>query len=306
VNATLLLVDDDPNIIRLLHEALRGLGQFFFATDGTAGLSVARERQPDIVLLDGEMPGMDGFELCAALKANPKTADAAIIFVTAHNSIEHETRALDLGAADFVHKPISPPVVRARVRNHLALKTTADDLRRLSNTDPLTGLPNRRTFETALDSEWRRGWRTSRPLAVAMVDIDFFKNYNDFYGHLAGDVCLQAVSGVLREAVRRAGELVARYGGEEFIVLLPDTDIRGAAKFGELQSAKLRVLEIRHAKSSVCDFVTASIGVASIVPGQDTAREALIDAADKALYRAKASGRNRMVADATLMDTLGQ
>ena len=304
MNAILLLVDDDPNIVRLLHEALRGLGQCFFATDGAAGLCVARERQPDIVLLDGEMPGMDGFELCAALKANAQTADAAIIFVTAHNSIEHETRALDLGAADFVHKPISPPVVRARVRNHLALKATTDDLRRLSNTDPLTGLPNRRTFETALDSEWRRGWRTNRPLAMAIVDIDFFKNYNDFYGHPAGDACLQAVSGVLREAVRRAGELVARYGGEEFVVLLPETDIRGAAKFGELLSAKLRVLQIRHAKSSVCDFVTASIGVASIVPGQDTCQRTLLDAADKALYRAKESGRNRMVADATLRSNL--
>ena len=290
----LLIVDDDLGTIRLLNEALRGAGDLFFATRGPDAIRIAQDKKPDVILLDAEMPGMDGYEVCAALKANPATADATIIFVTAHTDIEHETRALDLGAMDFINKPISPPVVRARVRNHIAMKTMADALRQLATTDGLTGLPNRRMFESALDQEWRRARRGGKPLALLMVDVDHFKNYNDSYGHPAGDACLRIVAQTLRICARRPSDVVARYGGEEFVILLPDTDLRGGIQLGERLCAALREMDIRHETSPVSTVVTASVGVAAATPSADAEADDLVKAADEALYQAKAGGRNRV------------
>jgi len=291
----LLIVDDDVLSIRVLGEVVKGMGELFFSTNGPNALRLAAETQPDIVLLDAEMPEMDGFEVCRRLKANPLTADASIIFVTAHTNIGHEMAALEAGAIDFIHKPISPPVVQARVRNHLLLKFQSDKLRQLASIDPLTGISNRRAFDLALDAEWLRARRIGRPMAVLMTDVDYFKCFNDGYGHLAGDDGLRGVAQALRAAARRPHELVARYGGEEFAIILPDSDFDNALRFAELLCQSVRDLEIPHAYSKVAPILTISVGAAATIPQKDALPASIVDAADQALYQAKDTGRNRAV-----------
>jgi diguanylate cyclase (GGDEF)-like protein len=237
------------------------------------------------------MPQMDGFAVCSALKADPATAEAAIIFVTAHTDVRHETDALERGAVDFITKPINPAVVRARVRTHVTLKRQTDLLRRLATLDGLTGVGNRRMFDHVLGQEWSRARRAAAPLGLALLDIDFFKRFNDRYGHQAGDACLKSVAAALQQQVSRAGDFLARYGGEEFAVVLPDTDLAGAVQFAEKLCEGVRALGLPHAESGAGQ-VTISVGVASVVPDDGNTAEALIAAADQALYAAKAAGRN--------------
>jgi diguanylate cyclase (GGDEF)-like protein len=291
----LLIVDDDLSTIRMLNEVVRGMGEVFFATDGPTALRLAREQRPDIVLLDFEMPGMDGFDVCSALKADPATADAAIFFVTAHTDVEIEMKAFALGAADFIHKPISSPIVRARASYHLVMKAQENELKRLATTDQLTGLSNRRAFDDILEREWRSARRTGSPLGIIMVDVDHFKDYNDSYGHPAGDECLKAVAGLLRTATSRPTDSVARYGGEEFAVLLPETSADGACHVAERLCDALRTAEIGQPRSPSNLGVTASFGVAALVPDGVAAASTLVAAADEALYEAKDTGRNRVV-----------
>lgn len=218
---SLLLVDDDPKLIQLMGRLLGDLGRIRFATSGDAALRQAHAERPDLILLDAEMPGMNGFDTCAALKAAPDLSDVPVIFVTSHTDLDHEVRGFSVGAADFIHKPVSEHILRARVTTHLRLKQLSDELRRMANTDALTDLPNRRAFDAALAREWARSLRDTQPLCCLMVDVDHFKAYNDSYGHPAGDVCLNRVAQALRGALLRPTDMVARYGGEEFAVLLP-------------------------------------------------------------------------------------
>jgi PleD family two-component response regulator len=219
----LLVVDDDVGAVRLLTSVVQEFGEVFFATNGEDAVAMVFDKRPDLVLLDAEMPGMDGFAACEAIKRDPVFADLPILFVTAHSDMDIETTALGLGAVDFITKPISPPIVKARVKTHLALKQRTDELHRLAGVDGLTGIANRRTFDTALDNEWRRACRAKSPMSLLMIDVDHFKRYNDHYGHQAGDDCLRTVAGALAAALHRSGELVARYGGEEFAIILPAT-----------------------------------------------------------------------------------
>ena len=225
----ILLVDDDPITIRLLTHILADLGSLRFATSGADALRLARELKPDLVLLDAEMPGMSGFQVCAAFKANPLLADVPVIFVTSHSDPAFEVSGFDLGAADFIAKPVLPALVQARVKTQLRLKHLADELRLIALADTLTGVANRRHFDNSLEREWRRLRRSGKPLALLMIDVDHFKRFNDHYGHQAGDSCLRAVAQALVGACQRPADLVARYGGEEFVMLLPDTTRDGAA-----------------------------------------------------------------------------
>ncbi|MBL8485390.1 MAG: response regulator, partial [Rhodocyclaceae bacterium] len=193
---SILLVDDNPPAIQLMGRMLADHGELRFATSGPAALALMRGAPPDLVLLDAEMPGMSGFEVCTAMKCEADLADIPIIFVTGHDSPEFEVAALDMGAADFIAKPVHEPLLRARVRTQLRLKTLADELRRVAAQDDLTGTANRRGFERALEREWRRSQRTGEPLSLMIIDVDHFKLYNDHYGHVAGDAALSAVAGV--------------------------------------------------------------------------------------------------------------
>jgi len=290
----ILVVDDIPSNVHVLSRILRDDYDIYFATDGEKALDLVQARLPDLVLLDIMMPGMDGYEVCARIKADPVTHDIPVIFISAKSEVEDETRGLEVGAIDFITKPISPPIVKARVRNHLLLKRQADLLRSLSFLDGLTGIANRRRFDETMAREWRRCGRSHQPVSLIILDVDHFKSYNDHYGHQAGDECLRALAEILGDQVKRSGDLVARYGGEEFVVLLPETENDGAERVAERLRSAVAESGIPHANSPVAPHVTISLGVATMVPGGGFTPELLAQMADQLLYQAKRSGRNRV------------
>ncbi len=294
----ILIVDDVPTNVKILAEALSAVYRIKVASNGADALKIAQRERPDLILLDVMMPGMDGFEVCRRLKADAQTDKIPVIFVTAKNAESDEEVGLNLGAVDYITKPFVIPIVKARIRNHIRLKQQADLLESLSLLDALTGIPNRRRFDEALVSELKRAIRDASPLSLLMIDIDNFKQYNDHYGHGAGDVCLQMVAAELSKGVVRPGDLVARYGGEEFVVILPETDQVSAVQIAERLRDRIENLGLPHAYSEVEPVVTISAGVASQarIP-ENCVPQTLSDAADKALYMAKEGGRNRVCSD---------
>jgi len=291
---SVLIVDDEPNNIEVLNGILEENYDIIFATNGKDAVGIVHEQRPDLVLLDIIMPDMDGFEVLEQLKADPDTNDIPVIIVTGKGLEEDESRGLNAGAVDYITKPIRTPVVKARVHNHLELKRYRDSLKTLSTIDGLTGLANRRKFDEAIDVEWRRGRRNQTPISLLMMDIDYFKAFNDHYGHLAGDDCLKNVAAKIAEVVRRPYDLAARYGGEEFVILLPDTNSEGAISIARRVQEKIKALNQPHAYSSVADHVTLSIGIATIMPDDSVVSPDLIKYADDMLYEAKNSGRNQI------------
>ncbi|MCW8861137.1 MAG: diguanylate cyclase, partial [Rhodospirillales bacterium] len=267
-----------------------------FATSGEDGLALVQSERPDLILLDVMMPEMDGYEVIGRLKGEPDLKDIPVIFVTARSEESDEARGLEAGAIDYIIKPISAPIVRMRVRNHLELKRYRDLLQDLSIRDGLTGLPNRRRYDEFMEQEWARARRNETPLSVILMDIDHFKQFNDTYGHAAGDACLQKVGAALKEAVRRPTDLVARYGGEEFVCVLPDTDSEGATQVAEAVREAVSALGIPHAHSSAADHVTMSLGVATMIPQGEVPPGIIAEKADVYLYEAKEAGRNRVIA----------
>ncbi|CAN7465426.1 diguanylate cyclase domain-containing protein [Duganella sp. LjRoot269] len=293
-NGRILVVDDAMENIQILHHALRDEHEVLFALDGEKALDIAQEQRPDLILLDAVMPGMDGYAVCAAMRASPRLQDIPIIFVTALSQPEDETRALEAGAVDFISKPFNVAVVRARVRSQLTIKRQADAMRELSMTDGLTGVANRRSFNDTMEAEWRRCARAGLPLSVIMIDIDHFKLYNDHYGHQAGDICLQQVSAAMARCASRPQDKLARYGGEEFILLLPQEGLEGAEVVARRILDEVRKLAIPHLASPTAPQVTVSMGLATVLPPMDsTDSGGLVRSADNNLYRAKQSGRNR-------------
>lgn len=286
-------MDDSPTNLRFLARALHNMGELFFATNGTDALQIARDKQPDLILLDVEMPGLNGYEVCKQLKLDPLLADAAVIFVTAHQSMEHEVEALEVGGVDFISKPLNPPVVRARVRTHLTLKQQADKLRRLANRDGMTGVFNRRALDEILEVEYRRHMRLGAPLGLAMLDVDFFKHYNDCYGHLQGDDCLRHIARAIVASTRRPAEAVCRYGGEEFMVILPNCNETQTLQYGQWLLEQIHRLALPHQRSAA-GIVTISGGVVSQVPSDTTRISQLIQHCDEALYLAKHRGRDQV------------
>ncbi|MDI1330613.1 diguanylate cyclase [Pseudomonas sp.] len=294
----LLIVDDQPTNIRVLHELFREDCDVFMATSGEQAIGVCRLQLPDLILLDVVMEGIDGHEVCRRLKADPATQGIPIIFVTAQQQESDEVSGLELGAVDFISKPINPTIVRARVRTHLTLKLQNDLLRSMALMDGLTGVANRRKFDEDILADWRQCFRERKPLSLVLVDVDFFKRYNDQYGHQAGDGCLKSVAQELSLTVRRPYDLVARYGGEEFACVLPNTNLAGAVEIAERMQERIRALGIEHSASDVDSVVTVSLGVATVTPTGDLTISALIEAADKQLYRAKIAGRARVCSSA--------
>jgi diguanylate cyclase (GGDEF)-like protein len=300
--ANLLLVDDDAGAIQLLGRLLADEGKLRFATSGVDALRLARQSAPDVILLDAEMPGMGGFEVCAALKGDPALADVPVIFVTSHKDEAFELAGFSAGAADFIAKPVNPQLLLVRVRSQLRNKRMADELRNNAATDVLTGIANRRRFDETLEREWLRARRSREPLALVLVDVDHFKLFNDHYGHPAGDACLRRVAGALRAACLRPGDVVARYGGEEFGLILPDTPVSGAEHVARRLLERVEELTIPHARSSLAPMVTVSAGIAchtgddaqTRIEDPKRAIAQLIAAADAGLYAAKHGGRGRV------------
>ncbi|NRF68899.1 diguanylate cyclase [Aquincola sp. S2] len=296
LRSRLLVVDDQPANVQALYQALADEHQILVATNGAQALALARDKLPDLVLLDIVMDGIDGLEVCRRLQADEATRQIPVIFVTGLTSEADEARGLELGAVDFITKPIHPAVVRARVRTHLVLKQQSDLLRQLALVDPLTGVPNRRFFDEHFGAEWRRALREGRSIALIMIDVDAFKPYNDHYGHLAGDHALQRVARGIAAGLARPGDRMARYGGEEFACILPDTDTAGALEVARRLGRAVHDLAIEHPHSPLDGVMTISLGVAAQTPkpGDDPAE--LLRCADEQLYEAKRSGRGRACA----------
>jgi diguanylate cyclase (GGDEF)-like protein len=289
----ILIVDDSEINTMLLTGLLEDEHKIVTASNGEHGIEQAINEAPDLILLDVTMPGMDGYMVCDELKTNVQTRNIPIIFVTGMDEMEDEARGLELGAIDYITKPFSPQIVKARVRNHLELKLFRDRLMTLSMVDGLTSIPNRRQFDRAINQEWQRGIRKKNAISLLLLDIDFFKQYNDIYGHLKGDDCLKQVASGLTNQLHRPTDLVARYGGEEFVMILPETELIGAEHVALRIIQFMAKLNIEHKGSKVCSYVTNSIGIACSAPTLDCNVVDFIEKADKALYQAKQTGRNR-------------
>jgi diguanylate cyclase (GGDEF)-like protein len=303
----ILLVDDDLGAIQLMGRILADVGQLRFATNGTDALRLARVSVPDLILLDAEMPGMSGFDLLRTLKAESSLADVPVIFITSHSEAGFEVSALEMGAADYIAKPLKSSRVLARVRTQLRVKHMADELRRTATTDALTGVANRRRFDESLEREWLRARRVGDPMSLLMIDVDHFKLYNDLFGHPKGDDCLRHVAETLVSACQRPADLVARYGGEEFTLLLPMTARQGAKHMALLVLDAVAALGIFHEDTGTTHHVSVSVGVAYYDdaspswpnrpaehrgrPREHYAAGDLLLAADRALYSAKRAGR---------------
>lgn len=292
---TILIVDDEVSNIEILSAALEDDYDICFAMSAAEVYEVLATSIPDLVLLDILMPGVSGYEICKHIKADPLLADIPVIFTTALGDEGAELEGLALGAIDYITKPTSPSIVQARVRNHLEMKRMRDQLATLAVTDALTGLGNRRQLEQSLKHETTRLSPLGRSLSVIILDIDFFKRFNDLYGHASGDRCIVQVASTLHRAVLRATNVTVRYGGEEFACVLPDLEHHEVMEIAETISSRISALGIPHGNSDVAPFVTVSIGVATAVCEPDIPPEAWVSAADSQLYQAKSAGRNRLI-----------
>lgn len=291
----LLIVDDQQVNIRVLHEIFKQDYEVLMAMSGEQAISICRGQQPDLILLDVVMPGMSGHEVCKVLKADPATRNIPIIFVTSHSEPAEEALGFDLGAVDFITKPINPVTVKARVRTHLELKLQQDLLRSIALIDGLTGVANRTKFDDDLALAWRRCLRENSAMSLLILDVDYFKLFNDAYGHPVGDNCLRQVAQTMKKQLRRPSDLVARIGGEEFACILPFTDHEGVINRAEAMLDAVRELGIMHRDSAISDTVTVSIGTATLVPNEALSAEHLLNTADQALYKAKRQGRDQLV-----------
>ncbi|MCW8884888.1 MAG: diguanylate cyclase [Motiliproteus sp.] len=290
-----ILIVDDERINRQVLVSLLDDYECILAKDGEQALSRAlSDTPPDLILLDVVMPKLDGYEVCRRLKKDTRSKDIPVIFITVKGKVEEETSGLELGAVDYIGKPFNPAIVKARVANHIELKRQRDLLTRLNNTDALTEIANRRRFDEYLAKIWKLAWRTKSTISLMVIDIDYFKLFNDRYGHVSGDDCLTRVARVLERCADRDSDLVARYGGEEFAVVLASTDRQGVQRVAEQMLEVVMALSIPHEDSEAADVVTISIGCASAEVSADMSAETLFDQADRALYQAKANGRNRI------------
>ena len=314
-NGTLLAVDDNPHNLQLLSGILQGAGYTVRAANsGARALRILERDAPDLVLLDVEMPELDGYAVCREIRSRPALDGVPVIFVSALDDVAAKVRGFAAGGVDYVSKPFEAAEVLARVETHLAilrlrrelerrneeLRATITQLERaqraladLAYLDPLTGVPNRRSFDELLEREWRRAAREGRSIALAMLDVDCFKALNDTYGHATGDACLQRVAAAMNAQLRRPGDVLARYGGEEFVLVLPGSDAPGATATAEALRSAVAALAIPNERAPLGQ-VTISAGVAAERPAATTAAAELLGRADAALYAAKQAGRNRV------------
>ncbi|MFG6488209.1 response regulator [Roseateles sp. BYS78W] len=274
-DARLLLVDDDPGQIQQLGRLLAGYTQLRFATSGEQALALAQGWQPELVLLDAEMPGLDGFEVCRRMKADPLLADVPIVFVTQHTDAAIEAAVFELGAADFIAKPVAGPALRARVAMQLRLRRTAQRLVRLARRDALTGLAERAQLDDELAQETRRARRNGQPLALLLAGVDDLAGYEQRHGRGATDNALRHVAGLAQQLLQRPADLAARHGDDVFALLLPDTTATGAATLATRLQQGL----------AAGDGLTLAIGIGLLTPEHDVAA-----AAETALAAARRAG----------------
>ena len=301
-NGNILIVDDSINNIELLSEILEDDYEVLFAISGEKALKMATELLPDLILLDVVMPEMDGYQIINLLKNNRNTAHIPVIFISAKSSTEDMLKGFKLGAVDYISKPFAAEEVSVRVKTHVENQLLIKDLQKanhklelLSREDGLTGVANRRYFDEFLMQMINRAKRYQHSLSLILIDIDFFKLFNDHYGHQNGDTCLIGVAQLLSQYAQREGELLARYGGEEFAIILTELSAEEALVHAHKCLHAIEALQIAHEKSTCCAYVTISMGVVTLSDPQEMTVENIIKQADIALYKAKEAGRNQVV-----------
>lgn len=311
-----LMVEDSRVTIKAISAFLDDLGvQLLIAETGNAAVELYRRERPEIILLDIILPDINGYEVAKQVrKLQGKDDWTAIIFMSVMSKDDDLARGIEAGGDDYLMKPVGRVVLQAKVsamyrlvrmqralvqlteqlnQANEQLNLANQELHRVSMTDGLTGIPNRRVFDELLVREWRRCARLQKPISVVMLDVDYFKKFNDRYGHQAGDQCLRAAARVIASAVPRASDLAARYGGEEFVLILSETDRDGACSVANRIREQIAGLKVAN-EDSPHHCVTLSCGVSTVVPGEDKPVEKLVKSADNALYMAKRQGRNRV------------
>ena len=320
----ILVVDDKPENLKLLSVMLHNRGyEVRKAIDGKLALRATQAVPPDIILLDINMPEMNGYEVCQQLKSDRSTKDIPIIFISASDEAFDKVKAFGCGGVDYITKPFQIEEVVARVENQLAirrlqlklkaknarleeeirqreiaeakLRKLNEKLQILATLDGLTQVANRHRFDEYYQRQWLIAQRERSFLAMILADVDYFKQYNDRLGHQEGDNCLKQVAQTISQAIKRPADLVARYGGEEFVIVLPQTTAEKALQIAEKIRADILKLNLKHPQSPQGDRVSLSLGVAAVIPSLETAPQQLIATADRALYTAKQQGRNRSV-----------
>ncbi len=317
VKVSVLLIDDQPMIAEAIRRALNGENDIdlHYCQDPKEAFEIATEVQPTVILQDLVMPELDGLTMVRDFRSNQGTDQIPIIVLSTKEEPEIKSQAFNLGANDYLVKLPDKIELIARIRYHsksyinqkerdeafIALQESQKklaaanlSLEKLSSLDGLTGIANRRRFDQELTISWHRAIRQSTSISLIMLDIDYFKPYNDQYGHQQGDECLKMVASGIEKTVTRQTDLVARYGGEEFAVILPETGLKGAAEIAESIRTNIENLHIQHETSKICDHITISLGVATAIPEQNTLPESIVAAADQGLYMAKESGRNQV------------
>ena len=290
---TILVVDDMTTTLLLLHDLLKDTYEVKIAKSGTKALEILESPNDiDLILLDIEMPDINGYDVCKRIKNNEQTKNIPIIFITGRTSQEDEEYGLSLGAIDYITKPFNKTITKLRLKNYLELKMKNDMLEKLSMYDALTNIRNRRFFDETFEKTFSEIKRDKKSLAVLMIDIDFFKPYNDNYGHGQGDETLRKVAKALEKTIKRASDFVARYGGEEFVILLKDINKDGVEAVANNLLNAIRELKITHEFSKIENYVTVSIGVSYYNSSSDITKLELLLKADETLYNVKNSGRN--------------
>lgn len=288
-----LIVDDQASSRLILESLLEDMVRCTTADSASKAIALCRAQRPDLVLMDVVMPDMSGHDACRLLADIAETSHIPVIFVTGSATDDDQEKCWEAGGVDFVEKPVNPTTLRNRVKSHLNHKMKTDLLEQLIYLDRLTGAYNRHYLEDSLPGLIRDCLRHERDLAFILFDIDFFKQYNDEYGHLQGDTCLQKVSYTTMLALLRPRDKLIRVGGEEFLVVLPETDADGAAAVAERLLDVVRTESIPH-KHSPDRVVTVSAGVAEYQPSDNRNLKKAVSRADTALYEAKSQGRNRV------------
>jgi len=320
-NINILIVDDRPDNLLVLESLLENINcNIIKAISGNEALSLMFDYDFALVLLDVQMSYMNGIEIAELMRSNAKTHYIPIIFATAMSKEQNCIfKGYESGAVDYLFKPIEPLILQSKVRVFIELysqkillkeqskllKLKVQELSKLRESnyrlenlsvcDALTGISNRRHFDQYIEAGWKSNMRSGKPLSLVMADIDYFKSYNDNYGHIKGDECIVKVAKAMAQSVKRPMDLVSRYGGEEFAVVLTETDMNGATIVAEKIRKNINDLALTNEYSSIAPYITLSLGVATIIPSQSYTTEELINRADKSLYKAKSSGRNSVI-----------
>lgn len=296
----ILLVEDSPTLRYAMEAFIKDAGhKAIIAENGEKAVQLVDPKHIDMIIMDVEMPGLNGFETTKLIRETLAEHWIPIIFVTGKSDEKSLEQGIAVGGDDYLIKPVSKVILQAKMiamsriaRMRSQMQELNLELTRLSQRDSLTQLYNRRTFDQKSAEAWRVAARQKQPLSVLLLDIDFFKRYNDLYGHIEGDTCIQHVADTLRVQFNRAGDVVARYGGEEFIVLLPNTSEEGAYTVAERIRLAIETLEIKHEESDDFKQVTVSVGGCTLRYTTGAHFKQVVDEADKALYESKAAGRN--------------